>query len=614
MALSFSIFNKFKAVDDVSSPVKKMGDATSKFGNRTQKAFKKADAGAGRLSKKLKAMAAIAATVVGVSAITAQLADAVVVGAQFEQTMVNASAKFGDGAARGTKQFKLLEDAARNAGATTEFAATEAASGLDFLAMAGFNAEQSITSLPIVIDLATASNLDLARATDIASDTLGAFNLQTKDTVALQKNLTRVSDVMAKTVTSANTNMEQLFETFVDAGPAATSLGASIETVAALSGKLADAGIKSSVSGTTLKNVFLSLSAATPKAEAQFKKLGLQIDDGKGGFRDVIDILGDLDGALGKLGAVERSAVLKDIFGKIPISGVNVLLSTGADKLRAYRSELEKATGASAEMAAKMRATTQNQLKIFTSTVESLKITAFFAFKDVISGITTRLTELVRISATWISQNQFLINNVISALAIGLERIGAIFSITIGIIQSANDLFGGFLVPTILTLIAVYKTWIAIQAIVNAVMLANPIGIFVVALIAAAAGIKALVENWDFLVETFKSSKIGAAINDLILKPLSKAWQFVKKIFTLITKFPRKLFGGKKEEEEKQQPKRKPIGVPLSPNAGLTSTIREENRNSTVDVNFNNTPAGTEIKQKEETPGFNLNTGFAGAT
>ena len=97
-------------------------------------------------------------------------------------------------------------------------------------------------------------------------DTLGAFGLSVKNPVQLAKNLTRVNDVLAKTTTSANTNMESLFETIVEGGAVAKGAGASIETYAALAGKLANAGIKGSSAGTTLKNVFLSLAGQTPKA------------------------------------------------------------------------------------------------------------------------------------------------------------------------------------------------------------------------------------------------------------------------------------------------------------------------------------------------------------
>jgi len=606
MALSFSVFNKFKAVDEVSAPMRKMQGSVSKFGSKSQDAFRRADKGASSFSKKLKSIAAIAATILSINAVVAGLTDAVTVGAQFEQTIANAAAKFGDSAARGTKNFKALEDAARQAGATTEFAATEAAAGLDFLAMAGFNVEQSIAALPAVIDLATSANLDLARATDIASDTLGAFGLQTKDTVQLQKNLARVNDVMAKTVTSANTNMEQLFETFVEAGPVAAGLGASIETVATLAGKLADSGVKASVAGTTLKNVFLRLAAATPEAQKQLDKLGVSLADGKGNFRDVFDILEDLNGSLSTLGEVERAAVLNDIFGKIPIAGVNILLKTGAGNLREFRDKLEGATGASQAMAAMMRATTQNQLKTFMSALESLKITVFFALNDVLVKTVSRFTDLIRIVEQWMTQNRDLIDNILVGLVTGITAVGVVIS---EMIRLTTDLLSvwGPAIGFVLAIVTAIKAWAIAQGILNVILAANPIGIFVVALAAVTLAIKAVVDNWDTLVQSFKDGlnflKSGfLGTMEKVVGLLQKGAGFAKRFF------------GIGNDNDLQTRANTAQQTPISPNAALAATIREETTNrSKVDVDFKNVPAGVDITQDTAVPGVSLNTGFAGA-
>ncbi|KKL99369.1 hypothetical protein LCGC14_1815120 [marine sediment metagenome] len=143
----------------------------------------------------------------------------------FDQAITSSSAKFGDlnlATAKGQKQLKALGKIARDVGAATQFSATEAAQGLDYLAMAGFNVEQAIAGLPRVIDLATVGKIDLARATDISSDALGAFNMMVKDSSQLQTNMTRINDVMAKTITSSNTDLEQLFETIKKGAPAFT--------------------------------------------------------------------------------------------------------------------------------------------------------------------------------------------------------------------------------------------------------------------------------------------------------------------------------------------------------------------------------------------------------
>lgn len=606
MALSFSVFNKFKAIDEVSAPVRKMGKSVDKFGNKAQSSFRKADRSSNKFAKSLKrGLLGAAAAVVGISAIGMAFTSVINSGVQFEQTIVNASAKFGDTARRGTKNFKALEQAARKAGATTEFAATEAAAGLDFLALAGFNVEQSIAALPGTINLATASGLDLARATDIATDTLGAFNLQTKDTIQLQKNLTRVNDVLAKATTSSNTNMEQLFDVFTEAGPVATSLGASIETVAAMAGRLADAGIKSSQAGTTLKNVFVRLAAATPQAQKQLDKLGVSVSDQKGNFRDVFDILDDLNGSLSKLGEVERAAVLNDIFGRIPIAGVNILLKTGSANLRDFRKQLEAAGGASKAMADTMRATTGVQLKIFMSTLESLKLNIFAAMSDSFGVVIEDFTDLVRIAAIWVALHKGEIATVLTGIIAAFGYLGSVIKFVATSIGTLLEVWGPAL-AFVGSIIIAMKAWAVIQAVVNTLMAMNPIGLFIIALGAATLGIKAIMDNWDMLVVAFKEG-MASIMNSTAGKFFMKIMKFSPLGLAVAgTKFAIDKIKGDTD---------KATGTPLSPNAGVTNTLREERNNrSTVDVNLNGLPEGSTVEQKGSAAGFKLQTGFAGAT
>ncbi len=585
MALSFSVFNKFKAVDGVTAPVRKMEKSVGKFGKTSTKEFKRADRAAGKLSKSLKSMAKAAVISAALVTISVGLVDVIRKGVEFEQTIVNASAKFGEMAKRGTANFKALEDAAKKAGRTTEFAASEASSGLNFLAMAGFDVNQSIAALPGVIDLATASGLELSLATDIATDTLGAFNLATKDTIQLQKNLARVNDVLAKTTTSSNTNMEQLFEVFTEAGPVATSLGASIETVAAMAGTLANSGIKASQAGTTLKNVFVKLAAATPKAQKQLDKFGISVADSKGNFRDVFDILGDLNKSLSSLGDADRAAVLNDIFGKIPIAGVNILLSAGSDKLRAFRKDLEAAGGASATMAKMMRATTGVQLKIFMSTLESLELNIFAAMSDHLGFAIADFTELVRVASIWVAQNKGPIKNVLNGLFIMFGQVNSVIRFSIKSVSDLMEIWGPAL-SFIFTIIAALKLWAIAQGIVNTLMAANPLGLFIVALGAVTLGIKAVVDNWAILKDTVTGGKF---------------WKHLIGFAGWVMK------GGGTVQASPQ--------TPISPNTGMINTLRQETTNkSVVDVNLKNVPQGSTVKQSSDVDGFNLNMGFAGAT
>jgi TP901 family phage tail tape measure protein len=302
--------------------------------------------------------------------LTQGIGDAVEQFADLDSAVTSAAAKFPESIKRGTAAFEELRTAARAVGAETQFTAAEAAEGLDFLAMAGFNAQQSIAALPALAELATAANMDLARSSDIASDALGAFGLMVDDPQQLATNLQRVNDVFAETVTTSNTTMETLFETMKESGPALTAAGANIETFAALTGKLGSAGIKGSKAGTTLKNMFLRLAAPVGKAADLMEELGVKtIDDTTGNMRDMIDILDDINKATADMGTGQRAAALDVIFSKRAISGASVLLDAGADSLRKYREQMDNARGSSSQMASEMRKSLTNQLKILKSTI-----------------------------------------------------------------------------------------------------------------------------------------------------------------------------------------------------------------------------------------------------
>jgi Phage-related minor tail protein. len=371
MSGRFSVEAVFKAVDRMTAPVTRMQNRVGRLTRSMGRGFDKLNRSVGNFTSSVKrsALAVTAAMVMS----SAAMANVIGTGAQFEQTLVNAAAKFPGEIRKGTAAFQQLETAARRTGSTTEFSASQSAEALNFLAMAGFNAEASVAALPGVVDLATAAQVDLATATDVASDSLGAFGLMTKDATKLGANLARVNDVIARTTTSANTTVETLFETIKDGAPVATTAGATIETFAALAGELANAGIKGSKAGTTLKNMFLSLSAPGTGAAKILARLGVQTKDADGNMRDIVDILEDLNGSLDGLGTADRSGVLEGIFGKIPIAGVNVLLASGSDRLREYRKELEGASGASATMASVMRDTLQGRLNSLKSVVEGVK-------------------------------------------------------------------------------------------------------------------------------------------------------------------------------------------------------------------------------------------------
>ncbi len=515
MASRFSISAVFNGVDNISKPVSRMGRAIDKFTSNARRKIRRlgsAFKGLGKIASRATKTVAI----VGIGAISLALVDAGRNAVAFEQTMVNAAAKFGPEIQKGTEQFKLLAEAARKTGKATEFTAVQSAQALNFLAMAGFNAEQSIAALPGVVDLATAAQIDLATATDIATDTLGALGLATKDPIQLSKNLARVNDVLAKTTTTANTNMEQMFEAITESGPIATSAGASIETLSSLIGILANSGIKGGKAGTTLKNVFVRLAAQTPKAAKTLRRLGIQTRDAAGNLRDMPTILGELEKSLSGLGTADKAKVLDNIFGKIPIAGVNVLLKAGAKEINNYRKQLLGAEGASKQMAGTMRDTLMGSINSLTSSFEGLGITIFSLEDNAFGKIIETATEMIRTFDAAILKNQELGKGIVSDIidtvtgAIGIIGIliGSFLAMKIAVLATQAVIFtfkaAIFAFQAVLVILkgVIFALEIA-QFAWNLAMLLNPIGAIIGLITLLVAGGAALIIFWDPISDFF---------------------------------------------------------------------------------------------------------------
>jgi TP901 family phage tail tape measure protein len=325
------------------------------------------------------------AATIGIGALVAGVGIATREFIRLDEAVTQAGAKFKDldtTAADYRDRLKELQMAARAVGAETEFSATDAAGALDKMAMAGLSSVQSMALLRGTTDLATSANTDLTTAVDIATDSLGAFNLMTDDAAQLQTNLSRVSDVMAKTTTTANTSLTEMFEAVKSGAPAFTAAGQSIEDFAALTGILANSGLKGSEAGTALRNVMLRLANPTGEAADVIKELGIRTQDQNGNFRNIVDIIGDFEKGLEGMGDAQRTAALSTVFGARVVTSMNVLLAEGSDSLGQYRDSLQQAGGASAQMAESMRGSIQNRLKVLQSSAIEMGLRFVEAFED----------------------------------------------------------------------------------------------------------------------------------------------------------------------------------------------------------------------------------------
>jgi TP901 family phage tail tape measure protein len=520
-------------------------------------AFKKMGKNAGSFGTILKSVLAAGFIQRGIGALTNGIRGVSQEFVNFDQSITAASAKF-KGLDLTTKEgqttLEALKNTAREVGAQTQFSATQAASGLDFLAMAGFNATQAMSALPGVVDLATVANVDLARATDIASDSLGAFGLMTDDATELQKRFTFMNDVMAKTMTSTNTSMEDLFESIKKGAPAFTAAGQKMTTFNALAGVMANSGVKGSESGTSLRNVMLRLAKPVGEAAKLMDSMGIKTADQHGNFRDVVDILADMEKGLVGMGTQQRTAALATIFGAKTVTGINILLGEGTDKIRAFREQLEAAGGSSQQMAAIMRQSLQNRIASLQSSLTELGFKFIDAFGPRIGTAIDGLTNISRKVNDFIGTNKDLISQGVdkffSVVGKVLKTTGKLVSpiidlgkalwsvvqvITKGLIPSGSGAFKiferlvsiitigikiltvfvnavrpiiAFLKPFIIIIGAVVlaiKAWIIVQGIINFLMTANPIGLIIVAIGVLIVAIIALVQNWDKVVVVLKN-------------------------------------------------------------------------------------------------------------
>ena len=243
--------------------------------------------------------------------------------------------------------------------------------------------------------MATASGLDLARASDIISDAIGIFNLNSTDMNQLAKNTDRIMDVMSKTVTMTNTSMDELFETSKIAGGIFTTAGQSIETFNASVAIFADNSMKGSVAGTNLRAIMAKLASPVAKAKEVLDTLGISISDDNGNMRDFADILDNLKNATKDYGNSQQLAIFKVLAGQEAMNGLNFLVKEGGDKLREYRTELEKSSGSTKELADLFRTDTKADWNNFTSAIEGLAITLFKYLQPAIKVVLHSITGLI---------------------------------------------------------------------------------------------------------------------------------------------------------------------------------------------------------------------------
>jgi TP901 family phage tail tape measure protein len=324
-------------------------------------------------------------------------------GIEFESSMARVKALSG----ATNEEFKRLNETARKLGASTTFSASEVGKGMQYLAMAGFKANDTVKAMPGLLNLASAGQTDLAITSDIASDILSGFGLEAKD-------MGNVSDILTKTFTTANTDLVKLGETMKYVGPVARKAGMSLEEASAMAGLLGNVGIKSSQAGTTMRKMLLSLAAPSSAASKALKSLGVETLDANGNVKNMVGILGDVAKATAGMGSGDQLGMFKDIFGEEAASGVAELIAKeGAGGITKYLDVIKDYKGTASKIAKQQNDTVAGSFKALGSALEGVSISATSLFLPALKGITLGITSITQ------GLNSFIENNKILASIIG---------------------------------------------------------------------------------------------------------------------------------------------------------------------------------------------------
>ena len=335
------------------------------------------------------AAAAMAAIGAGAVATGKWIKDSLNVYADYEDSMKQVQATMGLTGVEGEEAFKKLSEAAKEAGASTRFSASESADALNYLALAGYDAEQAIDALPGVLTLAAAGGMDLAKASDLVTDSMAALGLEISD-------MDSYMDMMARTSQKSNTDVQQLGEGILVAGATMKNAGQELDTLNVMLGVLANRGIKGSEGGTKLRNVIMSLTSPTSAAAKELDSLGISVTDSSGNIREMNEIFEDLNEKLGGLSESDKMNALSNIFNKQDLAAVNALLSGTGDEMNNLYNELANAEGAALQMSETMESGLAGSVRSLKSAYEGLQITIGEQFSDMAGEVVGDVTSLVR--------------------------------------------------------------------------------------------------------------------------------------------------------------------------------------------------------------------------
>lgn len=468
------------------------------------------------------------------------------VGKEFEKSMSNVAALSG---ATG-EELEKLSDTAKKYGSTTQFSASEAADALSYMALAGWDANQSCDALGGVLDLAGSSGMGLADASDMVTDYLSAFGMEAKES-------SYFADMLAYAQANSNTTASALGEAYKNCAASMNAAGQDIETTTSFLATLANQGLKGSEAGTVLTATIRDMTRHMSKVKDETKlaalasdgyasstgnmndllgksiitigKMAIPVEDANGNFRDLTDIMKDVEKATDGMGTAERTAALSKVFMAESVKGVNMILNAGVGEAADFEEQLRNSTDSAKNMASAMNDNLDGGMKLMKSNLENLQI-----------AIYEKLEPALRAGVD-------ILNKLIDAVSFVIDHSDEFIAVLTGMATALGTYLAYTTIMTVMTqgwqaLTIVTKAQAAAQAALNAVMSLNPIGLVIAAVLGLVAAFAVLWNKSDafkkFWINLWeKVKKVAKTAWKVITKFFSDAWKEIKAVWNTATEF-----------------------------------------------------------------------------
>jgi len=514
---------------DLEKELKKVNERIKQTGNESEKTGKQGSKLGGMISAGCKvAGAAIAA----VGTATGGIAAAVYkVGSSFESEMSKVQAISG---ASGD-EIQRLTDKAKEMGAKTKFSATESAQAMEYMAMAGWKTSDMLNGIDGIMNLAAASGEDLATTSDIVTDALTAFGMAASDSG-------RFADVLAAASSNANTNVSMMGETFKYVAPVAGALGYSVEDTAVAIGLMANAGIKSSQAGTSLRGMLTNLAKPSDTVAKYMDDLGISLTNAAGDVKPLNELLGDMREKFAGLTEAQKAEYAAGIAGQEGMSGLLAIVNASDADFTKLTDSINNSNGAAQQMADTMNDNLQGAITILKSNLEGIGLKIYESFGPAAKDAVQQISDVLSGDEMSGAIDSFAESLANAATAIGNFISGVLPSLITGltwVLNHASEIAAGVAAigsalavikigSGIVKAIGVIKSLGSIAPVIGAAIsaLGGPVTLIIAAIAAVAAGIAVL---WN-TNEGFRNAVTG--IWSAITSAISSAVTVICNFFT----------------------------------------------------------------------------------